>query len=148
MRYYLKTFEEFLKIGAIRKQSPDKERAKSLVYESKEKLEFFNKIKEIMKIEKMSPNYVVEACYDILIELLRAKLLVDGYNSKSSHEAEVAYMRNLGFIEKDVDFMNELRYLRNRIKYYGIVFDIEYAEQVHSFMNKILPILNKLVADK
>ena len=46
------------------------------------------------------------------MELIRAKVLIDGY-ATASHEAEVSYMRNLGFSEHDVRFMDELRYHRN-----------------------------------
>ena len=55
------------------------------------------------------------------MELIRAKLLLDGYNSSGqfAHEAEVSFMRNLGFSESDVLFMNQLRYFINGIKYYG-----------------------------
>lgn len=84
----------------------------------------------------MNPNYVVETCYDILIELIRAKLLLDGFKT-DSHEAEVSYMRNLGFSENDVMFMNDLRYFRNGIKYYGKRFDNEYAGKVLSFLEDI-----------
>jgi hypothetical protein len=34
--------------------------------------------------------------------------------------------------------MNQLRYFRNGIKYYGKIFDEDYAKKVYNFMKKIL----------
>lgn len=133
----LKSFKEFLKEGIIKKQSPDIERAKSLIKESKDKLNFYEKLNSKLGFKELSPNFVVESCYDILIEILRAKVLFLGYKT-DSHEAEVSYMRNLGFSEGDVLFMNQLRYFRNGIKYYGKIFDEDYAQKLDKFLYKCL----------
>ena len=78
---------------------------------------------------------------------IRAKLLMDGCSSsgEGAHEAEVSYMRELGFSEKDTRFMNDLRYFRNSIKYYGRQFDQEYAEKVFNFMEQLYPQLKKAI---
>jgi len=60
-----------------------------------------------------------------------------GYKT-DSHEAEVSFMRNLGFSESDVLFMNELRYFRNGIKYYGKIFDNDYAQKIYDFLIRLL----------
>jgi hypothetical protein len=125
----LKRFEEFAKDGIVKKQTPDIERAKSLIQESKEKLEFYEKLKSSLGFEELSPNYIIETCYDILIELLRAQILSQGFKTES-HEVEVSYMRNLRFPESEILFMNQLRYFRNGIKYYGKIFDIDYSRKV------------------
>ena len=91
-------------------------------------------------------NYFIENSYDILIELIRAKLLIDGFSSsgKGAHEAEVSYMRKLDFNESDVGFMNDLRYFRNGILYYGRNFDKEYGKKVLDFLKKIRPKLKEI----
>jgi len=132
----LKSFKEFVEKGIVRKQKVDFQRAESLVLESDDKYAFFVKIKEKMGFKELNPNYVIETCYDVLIELIRAKLLSRGYNSGNSHEAEVAFMRELGFNENEVVFMDDLRYFRNSIKYYGKILNLEYAEKVLAFMEK------------
>ena len=48
-------------------------------------------------------------------------------------------MRVLGFKDIEVSFMNELRYFRNSIVYYGKILDKGYAEKVIKFLNKIYP---------
>jgi hypothetical protein len=114
---FLKDFDEFVKLGIVRKQTFDKQRAESLILESKNKLRFFEKLKDKLGFDELNPNFVVEICYDVLIQKIRAIMLLRGYKSES-HEAEVSYLRILGVSESDVDFMNNLRYFRNGIKYY------------------------------
>jgi hypothetical protein len=133
----LKNFNEFLQKGIVRKQKPDFQRAESLSSESNDRYNFFIKVKEKMGVKELNPNYVIETCYDILIELIRAKLVLKGYNSDNSHEAEVAYLRELGFNENKITFMDDLRYFRNGIKYYGKILKLDYAEKVLSFMDEV-----------
>ncbi|GAJ05982.1 unnamed protein product, partial [marine sediment metagenome] len=92
-------------------------------------------------------NYFIENSYDTLIELIRAKLFIDGFRSsgEGAHGAEISYMKNLGFSEEDIRFMNDLRYYRNGILYYGENFDADYASKVLLFLKEIYPRLVKLL---
>ena len=133
----MKDFKEFLALKVVNKQMPNKERAISLIEESKKKKEYMETTIKLIPKQKWNSNVIVDQCYDILIELIRAKLFLDGYNSKSSHEAEVSYMKIIGFSEAETKQMDELRYYRNGTKYYGTVLNIGYAEMTIEFMNKI-----------
>lgn len=141
----MKTFEEFTAKGVVRKQTPNKERARALVNEAEKKKEFLEIAMKNIPIEQISPNFIVENCYDILLELLRAKMFIDGFNSGNSHEAEVAYARLLNLKEDDVRFIDELRYFRNGIKYYGRILDKEYANKTLIFLQKTYPLLKAKV---
>ncbi len=79
------------------------------------------------------------------MELVRAKMLLAGYNSsgQGAHEAEVSYLRELKFSENEIEFANQLRYFRNGITYYGKVFGKEYALKVIDFLDKIYPKLTE-----
>ena len=94
---------------------------------------------ENIPAEKMNLNFIADSCYDILIELIVAKMLIDGYNSGSSHEAEVSYLRVLNFSEADIRFMDDLRYYRNGTKYYGTMLSKEYSRKVLEFMKRLYP---------
>ena len=74
------------------------------------------------------------------MELIRAKLLLEGYSSSGNyaHEAEISYLTEMKFLENDISFLNELRYFRNSITYYGKILDKEYAKKVYDFLNKII----------
>lgn len=141
----MKSFEEFVKTGVVKKQTPNKQRALALIEEVASKKKFLEVSLKNIPTEQMNANFIVDSCYDILMELIRAKMFIDGYNSGSSHEAEVSYLRNLQFSEFDIRFMNDIRYYRNGTKCYGTVLDMEYAKSVLSFMNKIYPKLRGFV---
>lgn len=141
----LKKFQEFISLGIVKRQRPNKERALSLLKEAEEKKRFlYISLKNIPQ-EEMNSNFIVDYCYDILMEMIRAKMFIDGYNPGNSHEAEVSYMGNLSFCEHDIRFMDELRYYRNGIKYYGRILGKEYAKRVLDFMNRVYPTLKEMV---
>lgn len=135
----IRNFDEFIKEGTVKMQIPDKSRAEFLIKEAEQNylylLELINKI----GINNNNANNYIKNCYDILMELIRAKMLIKGYNASGygAHEAEVSYMRILGFKETDVQFADQIRFFRNGMLYYGKIFDKEYAEKVFSFLNKI-----------
>ena len=134
----LRTFEQFLEEGIVRRRSPDSARARSLIDESERRRKFLGEMLSRIGLSDANANYFIENSYDILIELLRAKLVSEGFSSsgKGGHEAEVSYMRKLGFSEPETRFMNDLRYFRNGIKYYGKIFDKGYGKRVLEFLNK------------
>ena len=74
-------------------------------------------------------------------------MLFEGYNAAGfgAHEAEVSYLRKLGFSEKDIQFADQLRYFRNGILYYGTTLDKEYAEKIIEFTKKIYPKLKEMI---
>jgi hypothetical protein len=143
----LRSFEEFLDDGTVRRQRVDVPRAASLKEESEKRRAFLKEMQQKIGVNDNNANYFVETAYDVLMELARAKLLLDGYISAGAyaHEAEVAYLRMLGFSEADVRFANDLRYFRKGIMYYGKRFDSSYALQVLQFLDKVFPHLKKRV---
>ncbi len=141
----LKSFEKFVEEGIVVKVKKNIERAKALVIESERKKRSLKENLEKVGIKNENANDHVEDCYDILMYLIRAKLYIEGYKAsgQGAHEAEVSYLRVLGFNENDALFMNQLRYFRNGIMYYGTSLDKEYAEKVLKFLNKIYPKLKQ-----
>lgn len=134
----IKSFENFIKEGIVKKQSPDKSRAEFLLKEAERSyLSLFDTLKKI-KLTDNNANDFVKNCYDILMEIIRAKMLLKGYNSSGygAHEAEISYLRVLGFNERDVQFADQIRYFRNGMLYYGTILDKEYAEKVLEFLEK------------
>ncbi|MEK6841400.1 MAG: hypothetical protein AABX45_02295 [Nanoarchaeota archaeon] len=139
----IKNFNDFLKEGIVKKQSPDLSRANFLIKESQKSYFFVNSLIKNLGLNDDNANSIIKLCYDIIMGFIRAKMLKYGYNAvgQGAHEAEVSYLRSIGFNENDVQFADQLRYFRNGIMYYGKMFDKEYAKQVLNFLNKII---NKL----
>ena len=133
----IKEFEEYIARGIVKKQLKNKQRSLSLIKEAEEKKDFLKTTIKNIPAEKMNANFIIDYCYDILMELIRSKMYADGYNAENSHEAEVSYLKVIGFSEADLRFIDELRYNRNGIKYYGIKFEINYANKVKDFMERL-----------
>lgn len=144
---YVKRFEDFIKEGVIKKYAINKSRGESLVIESERKLCSLKEYLAKIGIKNENANDYVEYCYDIIIFLIRAKLYFDGYSSsgQGAHEAEISYLRLLGFSEKEVQFADQLRYFRNGILYYGTRLDKEYAEKIAEFTIKNFNRLKKKI---
>lgn len=143
----LRRFEDFLKFGIVKRTTPNTARANSLIEEAEKRKKFLDELNSKLNLSDENANYFIETSYDILIELARAKLLIVGFSSsgEGAHEAEVAYMRNMGFPENEVRFMNDLRYFRNGVKYYGKGLDKDYGKKVLDFLNIIYPKLKAIV---
>src|SRR3990167_2779362 len=135
----IRNFEDSIKEKIVKKQSIDKSRAEFLIKESENS--YNNLLEKIQKIELSdnNANDFVKSCYDIIMEIIRAKMLLEGYNASGfgAHEAEVSYMRILGFYENDVQFADQIRFFRNGMLYYGTQLDRIYAEKVLEFTKKI-----------
>ena len=146
----LKTFDEYVKDGTAKKQSMDRMRAKSLIAESENSYKILLSFIEKMGLDNNNANHVIKNAYDIVMELIRAKMYIDGFSTtgKGAHEAEVSYLAEIGFRDRDLNFANDLRYFRNGIMYYGKKFDKEYAEKVLAFLKRIYPLLKKMCEQK
>lgn len=145
----MKDFNEYISKEIVRKRSPNKERADSLIEDSDKRRFFFNQIIEKIEINDSNANYIIEQVYDILIELIRAKTFLDGYEASGNyaHEAEVSYLKEINFSELERNTMDNIRKFRNGIKYYGRRYAKNEAEESIKFMNSILPKLKKLLKD-
>lgn len=144
-----KEFEYYVQKGVIRKQVQDKSRAKFLINESEKSLKGLKKRVEIMGIDEFNANSIIKDSYDIIMELIRAKLLLEGYSASGSfaHEGEISYLTKLRFPDSEISFLNELRYFRNSITYYGKILDKEYAEKVKDFLEQMYPKLKKIASE-
>lgn len=144
----IKNFQEFIKEGIVKKQSPDKSRAEFLIKESEQNYAFILELIKKIGVNNINANNYVKNCYDVIMELVRAKMLLMGYNASGhrAHEAEVAFLRDLGFKEKDVQFADQIRFFRNGMLYYGTILDAEYAHKVIEFMygiyHKLINLIN------
>lgn len=140
-------FEEYVQQGIIKKCSVNKPRAEFLIAEAEKSLKGLHKRVEVMGIDEDNANSIIKDCYDIIMELIRAKLLLTGYCSAGqfAHEAEVSYLKKQDFSDNEVSFINNLRFFRNSVTYYGKILNVEYGEQVVKFTKKIYPKLKKML---
>jgi len=136
---HIKEFDEYLREGTAKKQQPDPAKAKALIEEAEETRAIILNFLKNNEISDANANHIIKNMYDAIMGLIRAEMALEGYNTsgQGAHEAEVAYMRNLGINETDIQFADSLRYYRNGILYYGKKFDKQYAEKVLEFAEKL-----------
>ncbi len=134
----IKNFGDYVNEGIVRTQQPDLSRAKYLIEETKKSYSSLNLFVKNVNIDNNTANTIIKLCHDIIHELIRAIMLKKGYNAvgNGAHEAEVSYLKLISFSEKEVWFIDQLRYSRNSITYYGKILDKEYAEKVFKFLIK------------
>lgn len=137
----IKYFEEFIHAGIVKQQAPDRSRAQFLSQESEKAYSFLKKMVKQMGIHDENANSIIRLSYDIVMELIRADMFSKGFHSsgQGAHEAEVSYLRKIQIKEVEVQFVDQLRYFRNGILYYGKIVDKDYAEKVIQFLDKFYP---------
>ena len=102
-------------------------------------------VKGTQREDEKNAKYIVENIYDILRELIEAKLALNGFKSYS-HEATILFLKKFPeFKESEIRFMDNLRRIRNGIKYYGKDIEINETRKVIDFSRFILPKLKSLV---
>ena len=143
----MKDFEYFINQGIIKIRSPNKSLANDLIQESERKYNSLMNLIDKIGISNENANDIIESSYDILLYLIRAKLCIEGFKSsgEGAHEAEISYLLKLGFSENEVRIIDELRYFRNRIKYYGKRFSLEYAKKILELLNKNYKKIRKML---
>ena len=133
-----KEFGFYLTQGVVNRCSKDMDRAEFLINESNTSFEGLIERMDKIGINDKNANSIIKDCYDIMMELIRAKLFLEGYKASGqhAHEAEVSFLMEIKFLPADVSFLNEIRHFRNSITYYGKILDAEYATKVFEFMRR------------
>ena len=132
------SFRYYLDKGSVRKDTKDINRAKSLSEIVKKRME---------TARKMEPNFKLEFAYESIIESIEAVMAVDGYKSYS-HEANIAYLRVLGFPESMVIEADNLRVKRHRSKYYGRKVSEEEGEKAIKTAERIIGKLENILKER
>lgn len=136
---HIQAFETYLETGIVKKQSKDPQKAKSLFENSNESYEMLHAFIKSVGISDKTANHIVKNAYDSIMERIRAKMAQEGYNASGNgaHEAEVSYMRKLGFRETEIDLADSLRYFRNGILYYGKKTDAQFAQKIIILLDQV-----------
>ncbi len=136
-------FEDFVKEGSVRKVSPDRQLAKSLVRIANIRL----KNLETIDITDDNSFSVIENCYEAIREMTDALMSLKGFKSYS-HEANVEFLRkfysvNVGY--GNINKVDRYRRIRNDIKYKGLLTTKYEAEETVKNTKAIIDILMKLL---
>ena len=118
-------FEDFIKEGKVRKATPDRFMAESIIKNTFEDLKFL----EQTKLTELSKRKLVTNYYDSLRSLLEAISLLKGYKIYS-HEAFTYFLKdelhqNILSLKFD-----RFRKIRNGLNYYGKSIQLNEAKEI------------------
>jgi len=131
-------FNYYINKKIVRKITPDVSRSEFLMDESRKSYEGLKRVILKIGIDKLNANLIIKETYDIIMRTIRSKMLVKGFTSSGNyaHEAEISYMKIIGFDNEKIGFVNVLRAARNGINYYGKGYNVEYAKECWNFLKK------------
>ncbi|NPA38599.1 MAG: hypothetical protein GXN99_02270 [Candidatus Nanohaloarchaeota archaeon] len=129
---------DFIKI------TPDKERAKSIL-----KMCELLKKRIALQDEQEMASLIIADYYEIIKELITALLYTDGYKT-ISHKNLIIYLEKhySQFSSYEIELINELRMLRNRIVYEGFSTNPSYLKRKRKDLEKLISKLQTLVEEK
>lgn len=116
------SWEDCLSNNSAKTISPDIGRARSLIETANQRISLIDNINE------RNCNFAFEDYYTSIIEMLQAKLFLEGYNVLN-HICLGFYMRDVLKRDDLFNVFDDLRYKRNSLTYYGIRMDFETAKQ-------------------
>jgi len=126
-------FEDFIKEGKVRKATPDRFMAESIIKNTFEDLKFL----EQTKLTELSKRKLVTNYYDSLRSLLEAISILKGYKIYS-HEAFTYFLKdelhqNILSLKFD-----RFRKIRNGLNYYGKSIQLNEAKEIIEELNRVI----------
>ena len=122
----LNAFENYLKLGKVKRKTPDPEEAKALFEQSKERLEYIN----VKEINQKTAKFVLQDAYEIIREAAQSLMSIKGFKPYS-HEATISFVRDFyksDFSEEEIHTFDYLRQLRNNSVYKASQIEVEDAK--------------------
>jgi uncharacterized protein (UPF0332 family) len=135
MRDWKECKDKFISV----KITPDKQKAKSLIETSKERIETISR-----EFNEKSANYIFEDYYTSILELLQAINLLKGYNVKN-HICLGFYLRDILNREDLYKIYDDLRFKRNSLVYYGKRMEFSISKDAINKSKLLIKELNSLI---
>lgn len=105
----IEKFQFYLDENHVKKQSPDKTEAKSLIDKAFQRMNFI----KIQKIDAAVSTFIFEDIYECIREAAQSIMSMDGYKPYS-HEALISFLKEFHkFDESDIATFDRYRILRN-----------------------------------
>ncbi len=128
------------------KVTPDLEKSKSILKMAETTLEMI----QSLNLDKFASN-ITKEYYEVIRELLGIILLLDGYRifGEGSHKRLIEYVEEnyLEFNQEEINLIDNLRIIRNKISYDGFFVEKDYIKRklkdIKSTIKKLKFIINK-----
>lgn len=141
----INSFENYLRLGKVKKKTPDYEEAKALFEQSKERMEY-TKLKDI---NQKTAKFVLQDSYEAVREAAQSLMSINGFKPYS-HEATISFIKKFyssNFSEEEIYKFDHFRQLRNNSVYKAAkVMESDAKSSIlfaKNFIHKVQPLLNK-----
>ncbi len=129
------------------KITPDKEKAKSILRMVETTMNMISTV----DAERFPSNVIVEY-YNVIRQLMTALVLLDGFKTKGegAHKKLIEYMDENyeEFSGYEINLIDELRTIRNKIEYDGFFVKIDYLERKKRDITQVIAKLNGTITKK
>lgn len=142
----INTFDNYLKLGKARRQTPNPEESKALIEKAKLRLEYSN----TKQIDERSAQFVLEDAYEGIRESAQALMALKGFKPYS-HEATISFVKEFYssfFNEEEIATFDRFRIMRNDSVYSAVKVSGEDARACISFAEKLIPKIEKILKGK
>jgi uncharacterized protein (UPF0332 family) len=129
-------FESFIKIGKVKKKTPDPQEGQALLSQAKDRLDYV-KDKEITT---KSAKFVFEDAYEAVREAAQGLMSIKGYKPYS-HEATISFVAKFhenDFSKEDISNFDYYRVLRNDSVYRAVQILPQDAKDSLEFARKFV----------
>ena len=138
-------FEHYLKLGMVKRKTPDYEEAKALFEQSKERMEYA-KLKDI---NQKTAKFILQDSYEASREAAQSLMSIHGFKPYS-HEATISFIKKFyseNFSEEEIHKFDHFRQLRNNSIYKAakimeddakssVLFTKKFIQKVQFLLNK------------
>ncbi len=129
----MKSFEDFVESGDIKRIEPDFELAKLLLFDAKSRLEIASEL----SLNEKNPRVIFELVNDSIIKLIQVILLADGYRT-SSYESVLSYLRKFPeFSEVEIMELEKFRRLAHQSRYHGKSVTLQETLEIRRMFPKV-----------
>ncbi len=146
----INSFNNYLKMGKVKKKTPDPEEANALFTKSQKKLKYI----KIKKINSETANFILEDSYEVAREASQSLMSIKGFKPYS-HEATISFIKEFyksKFSEEEMYLFDHFRQLRNNSVYKAVVISENDAKSslqfAHLFVSRIKSILEKELKER
>jgi uncharacterized protein (UPF0332 family) len=135
----INSFQNYLKLGKIKRKTPDAEEAKALIGKAMDRLEYTKG----RFVDDKTAKFVLEDSYEAAREAAQALMSVKGFKPYS-HEATISFIREFyDFNEEDIYKFDRFRQLRNDSVYKAIKIEKADADSCLLFASRFVNIVSK-----
>lgn len=141
----INAFDYYLKLGKVKRKTPDSEEAKALLEKAENRIEY-TKLKEI---SSKNAQFVLEDSYEAIREAAQALMSTKGFKPYS-HEATISFVKafyNSDFNEEELHKFDRFRQLRNNSVYSAKPAMIEDANAATLFAIEFISKVKLLLKD-